>query len=1151
MADRGAVDKLVRVWKTAGKDLRRLIRDYLEVDPDHRTDLNGQTDLYTWQLLHEGQQASQNNKAASRRRCRRLGASTSPRLLHLTSAGPAADLPGERAHPQQQYPFVNTNVPRAFLDLPAVPSCAAEAPPLAAGLDVDDTAFGVDDHFEEAYFGGMELNGLDSDSSYSALYRDDADSLGTAGVKSGKNGSLNQNGMEGVERVEGEEGEEDEGEGEGEGEEGEGSPGENTNKIFSTLLAQSEEPVSSLTSEGAAARDETPFERGWTAEAVSRLEEWQREHVAYLQQQQSSPRKHGTFDALAELLDSPTHAPSSEVPARPRTRRQLPSSPEHRGSGQAIEFKAGPPPPKIAQAIAARKQITKPAGEAADGGSEEETTRFFSKTSTAQTKSKAGAKPRPAPPSPSSRASGTLATSDPSPERTSTTGVASTSRVTLDSLTLAAASCPSSLDGDTTDTHRTKSAQQERDEAEVGGRAGADKDAQAEAEQRARLAEQAQKEAAERIAADERAKAERKRLADDKAEQEKQERRAAARKAAAEVEKRKAAEAAAWDAAEDGKTGQPRAEAGRGDRTASGPSTGGTPALPSPSPGEQHALDRLDAKSATAAGKPLDKSTAPAAGSAHSSAGSTSSGGTGSGHDTRSQTSARALKMFLPSGASVPPASKPTAPVSTGTKANLIANTSLDALPIVRQFTETPAHRSPRPADAPPTSAPAPPADRSASANHHEPQGPPTTEPKSPETQQSVERSLSERAGQDQRRLDGHGQEGQSLKRPHEDESGSSSKHKRRDDRNASRSSDGPEAFKVPAGRLPGSSTGWNRHQDSGWPAHRGSQALPSPESRWKLEPAPPSLHDPRRRSSPLPFAAAASTPPRPRQPPLPPPPPAPPPAAQRPYPPASNTARAGSHHSPPLAAHSPQPTSLAAPGSVATDMTTMSLQEIKERTERLKMIREAQKLEREIEEETHRSRESSVDALRAQVETLQRQSPLPLSLIGAPAPSLPLSLARPSRLSFSEPSPLSLAGNAPLSLAGNAPLSLAGNAPLSLAGNAPLSLAGNAPLSLSLARTSAPPLPLSAPTTLPLPLAGTSPLAQSASAPSLARIDHKRISPPRRAEPYENSALPYDSWQPFDNNSLPRRGWPHRDFDPRGYDPRSYNDRDNPHGRW
>lgn len=348
-------------------------------------------------------------------------------------------------------------------------------------------------------------------------------------------------------------------------------------RSFSTLLAQSEEPVSSLTSEGAAARDETPFERGWTAEAVSRLEEWQREHVAYLQQQQSSPRKHGTFDALAELvrcaesafrdqgadhvllqLDSPTHAPSSEVPARPRTRRQLPSSPEHRGSGQAIEFKAGPPPPKIAQAIAARKQITKPAGEAADGGSEEETTRFFSKTSTAQTKSKAGAKPRPAPPSPSSRASGTLATSDPSPERTSTTGVASTSRVTLDSLTLAAASCPSSLDGDTTDTHRTKSAQQERDEAEVGGRAGADEDAQAEAEQRARLAEQAQKEAAERIAADERAKAERKRLADDKAEQEKQERRAAARKAAAEVEKRKAAEAAAWDAAEDGKTGQVR-----------------------------------------------------------------------------------------------------------------------------------------------------------------------------------------------------------------------------------------------------------------------------------------------------------------------------------------------------------------------------------------------------------------------------------------------------------------------------------------------------------------------------------------------------------------------------------------------------------------
>lgn len=53
--------------------------------------------------------------------------------------------------------------------------------------------------------------------------------------------------------------------------------------------------------------------------------------------------------------------------------------------------------------------------------------------------------------------------------------------------------------------------------------------------------------------------------------------------------------------------------------------------------------------------------------------------------------------------------------------------------------------------------------------------------------------------------------------------------------------------------------------------------------------------------------------------------------------------------------------------------MTTMSLQEIKERTERLKLIREAQKLEREIEEETHRSRESSVDALRAQVETLQR----------------------------------------------------------------------------------------------------------------------------------------------------------------------------------
>lgn len=76
MADRGAVDKLVRVWKTAGKDLRRLIRHYLKVDPDHRTDLNGQIDLYTWQLLHEGQQASQNNKAASRRRCRRLGVST-------------------------------------------------------------------------------------------------------------------------------------------------------------------------------------------------------------------------------------------------------------------------------------------------------------------------------------------------------------------------------------------------------------------------------------------------------------------------------------------------------------------------------------------------------------------------------------------------------------------------------------------------------------------------------------------------------------------------------------------------------------------------------------------------------------------------------------------------------------------------------------------------------------------------------------------------------------------------------------------------------------------------------------------------------------------------------------------------------------------
>lgn len=45
---------------------------------------------------------------------------------------------------------------------------------MAAGLDVDDTACGVDDHFEEAYFGGMELNGLDR--SVSALSMPEANS---------------------------------------------------------------------------------------------------------------------------------------------------------------------------------------------------------------------------------------------------------------------------------------------------------------------------------------------------------------------------------------------------------------------------------------------------------------------------------------------------------------------------------------------------------------------------------------------------------------------------------------------------------------------------------------------------------------------------------------------------------------------------------------------------------------------------------------------------------------------------------------------------------------------------------------------------------------------------------------------------------------